>query len=210
MRPGRFVTFEGGEGAGKSSQQRLLTAWLQEQGSEVLATREPGGTEGAEAIRALLVEGRADRWSATAEMLLVVAARVDHVARRILPALERGAWVLCDRYIDSTRVYQGLAGGLGIELIDRLQLDLLALRQPDLTILLDVPVETGLARREAAGAGGRFEAKGLDYHRRVRDGFLALAAAEPERIIRIDATAGQDEVARAVQALVVARLGCAA
>ena len=205
--PGRFVTFEGGEGAGKSTQMARLAARLGAVGLPVLRTREPGGTEEAEAIRRLLLEGRAERWTPTAELLLVAAARAEHLARVIEPALEAGVWVLCDRYLDSTRVYQGLAGGVGLERVDRLQGELLRFRLPDLTILLDLPVEVGLARRGAAGAASRFERKGRAFHELVREGFRRLAAAEPERIVLVDADRSAEEVEAAIVALVRARFG---
>jgi dTMP kinase len=205
--PGRFVTFEGGEGAGKSTQIARLAARLEATGLRVLRTREPGGTEEAEAIRRLLLEGRAERWTPTAELLLVAAARAEHLARVIEPALEAGVWVLCDRYLDSTRVYQGLAGGVGLERVDRLQREVLGFRLPDLTILLDLPVEVGLARRRAAGAGSRFERKGPAFHARVREGFRMLAEAEPERIALVDADRPLEEVEAAILALLRARFG---
>lgn len=205
--PGRFVTFEGGEGAGKSTQIARLAARLEAVGLRVLRTREPGGTEEAEAIRRLLLEGRAERWTPTAELLLVAAARAEHLARVIEPALEAGVWVLCDRYLDSTRVYQGLAGGVGLDRVDRLQREVLGFRLPDLTILLDLPVEVGLARRCAAGAGSRFECKGPAFHARVREGFRMLAAAEPERIALVDADRPLEEVEAAILALLRTRFG---
>lgn len=172
-----------------------------------MRTREPGGTEGAEAVRALLVEGEAGRWQPLAELLLVAAARADHLSRLIEPALARGAWVLCDRYADSTRVYQGFAGGLDPVLIDRLHEEIMKARVPDLTILLDLPEEEGLARRRADGNGGRFEAKGRAYHEAVREGFLRLARAEPGRFALVDATRPADAVSAAIARLVAGRLG---
>ncbi len=150
-------------------------------------TREPGGTEGAEAIRGLLLDGPAERWSPLSELYLVLAARSDHVLRLIRPALAAGRWVLCDRFADSTRVYQGMAAGLGLELVDRLMEPSLLDIRPDLTILLDLDPALGLRRRTTQGDGSRFEAKGLVFHQRIRDGFLALAAAEPERFFVVDA-----------------------
>ncbi len=205
--PGRFVTFEGGEGAGKSTQIARAAVALEARGLRVRVTREPGGTEGAEAIRRLLLEGAAERWTATTELLLVAAARAEHLARVIEPALAAGSWVLCDRYLDSTRVYQGLAGGLGLALVDRLQGELLGFRLPDLTLVLDVPVETGLARRQDIGGASRFERKGRAFHERVREGFRTLAAAEPRRIVLVDADRPVEAVAAEIEALLVARLG---
>lgn len=202
---GRLITFEGGEGAGKSTQIRRLGACLTEAGVDVVTTREPGGTSGAEAIRALVTEGTADRWSPLTETLLFLAARQDHVERLIKPALAEGRWVLCDRFIDSTRVYQGIAGTLGLDLIDRLHRTIFGGLIPDLTLLLDLPVETGLARREAAGATNRFEQKVADFHQAVRNGFLDLAAHEPERFSVIDATPAEGNVAAMIERAVTRR-----
>ncbi len=192
---GRLITFEGGEGVGKSTQIRRLGTMLVQAGLEVVTTREPGGTPGAEAIRNLVTEGHADRWSPMTETLLFLAARQDHIERLIAPALAEGRWVLCDRFIDSTRVYQGIAGTLGLDLIDQLHRTIFDRLAPDLTILLDLPIETGLARREAAGAANRFEQKVTDFHQAVRNGFLDLAGREPERFSLIDAAPLEDEVA---------------
>ena len=198
MTRGRFITIEGGEGAGKSTQLRRLAAALRGRGIDCLLTREPGGTEGAEAIRELLVHGPAERWRPLAELYLFLAAREDHLHRAVLPALARGAWVLCDRFADSTRVYQGIAGGLGLELVDRLQAPLLERHRPDLTLVLDLPVEVGITRCVQRGALARFEAKGRAYHQRVRDGFLELARLEPGRFAVIDASGDEEAVAVAV------------
>jgi dTMP kinase len=179
----RFVTLEGGEGAGKSTQIAALAAALRDDGFDVVTTREPGGSAGAEAVRALLVEGGSERWSAPAELFLLLAARLDHLERTIRPAVERGAVVLCDRFWDSTRVYQALVGGLDLAAVDALHARWLTPFRPSLTLVLDLPAELGLAR----AAHGRFEAKGGDFHARVRAGYLTLAAAEPERIRVIDA-----------------------
>lgn len=203
---GRLITFEGGEGAGKSTQLLRLAEALDDAGIDVVATREPGGTAGAEAIRALVTEGAADRWSPLTETLLFLAARRDHVERLIEPALARGRWVLCDRFIDSTRVYQGLAGTLGLDLIDRLHGVILDRLGPDLTLLLDLPVEMGLGRRQAAGDANRFEQKMTEFHQAVRDGFLDLAAQEPRRFAVIDAEPSPEEVAVSIVAVVADRL----
>jgi dTMP kinase len=209
-RRGRFVTLEGGEGAGKSTQLRRLVRRLEALGLDLLVTREPGGTEGAEAIRELIVHGPAERWRPLSELYLFMAARDDHLQRAILPALERGAWVVCDRFADSSRIYQGYAGELGIELVDRLQAPLLAGHLPDLTVLLDLPVEAGMARCAARGAMARFEAKGRAYHERVREGFLMLAAREPRRFVVVDASRDEEAVADAVWQAVATRFGLAA
>lgn len=194
---GRFITLEGGEGVGKSTQLRLLGAALRERGLEVVETREPGGTEGAEAIRALLLGGEADRWNARSEALLFAAARADHVARVILPALERGAWVLCDRFMDSNRAYQ--AGASGLDDADIMAAHRIGSRglMPDRTLLLRLPL--GLAEKRAslrdAGHADRFGSRGRDFHERVAAAFLAIAEQEPERIRIIDAADSQAEVA---------------
>jgi dTMP kinase len=186
---GRFITFEGGEGAGKSTQLKRLAARLEAQGREVVATREPGGSPGAEAIRELVLKGAADRWSPVTETLLMYAARRDHVERVIRPALARGAWVVCDRFSDSTRAYQGAAGGTDPALIAALERFILEATRPDVTLIFDLPVEVGLERAHArAGAEMRFESKGQAFHERLREGFLAIARAEPQRCVVIDAT----------------------
>jgi dTMP kinase len=204
---GRFITFEGGEGAGKSTQLKRLVARLEAQGREVVATREPGGSPGAESIRALVLNGAADRWSPVTETLLMYAARRDHIERVIRPALERGAWVVCDRFADSTRAYQGAAGGTDPRLIAELETYILEDVRPDLTLLFDFPPEAGLARAMARpGAEARFEGKGMTFHERLREGFLAIAKAEPERCVVIDADGAIETVEAAVWAAVQARL----
>ena len=208
MQHGRFITFEGGEGAGKSTQLKGLVARLQSQGREVVATREPGGSPGAEAIRELVLTGAADRWSPVTETLLMYAARRDHVERVIRPALARGAWVVCDRFADSTRAYQGAAGGTAAELIAALERFVLEETRPDLTLIFDLPVEVGLARAHArAGSEMRFESKGLAFHARLRDGFLAIADAEPDRCALIDADGSVEAVEARVWAITQGRLG---
>jgi dTMP kinase len=206
---GRLITFEGGEGAGKSTQLARLAATLRSAGSAVVTTREPGGTPGAEAVRELLIGGGPERWTPLSETLLVQAARHDHVVRVIAPALAAGQWVLCDRFSDSTRVYQGIAGELGLELIDRLHRTVFGDLLPDLTLILDLPAADGLARRQAAQAANRFERKPPAYHERVRTGFLALARAEPGRCVVIDATQTESAVAQAVRAALSRRFGLA-
>lgn len=207
MARGRFVTLEGGEGAGKSTHIRHIASWLQGQGLEVVTTREPGGTEGAETIRRLIVEGSVDRWDALTETLLLNAARRDHVSRLISPALERGAWVLCDRYVDSTLVYQGIAKGVETETL--LQLHALATGPlwPDLTLVLDLPPSIGLAR--AAGRAGtetRFEDHAIDFHEKLRQGFLDLAARFADRCAVVDASMPLDAVSAAVETALRERL----
>lgn len=207
MARGRFITFEGGEGAGKSTQLKRLAARLQAQGLEVVATREPGGSPGAESIRELVLKGAADRWSPVTETLLMYAARRDHIERVIKPALERGAWVVCDRFADSTRAYQGAAGGTDPDLISALERHILEEVRPDLTLIFDLAVEAGLARAHArAGAEMRFESKGEAFHQRLREGFLAIARAEPERCAVIEADATLEAVEAAVWQAVQDRL----
>lgn len=207
MTRGRFITLEGGEGAGKSTQLRRLSARLSAAGREVVVTREPGGSPGAESIRELVLNGAADRWSPVTETLLMYAARRDHIERVIRPALARGAWVVCDRFADSTRAYQGAAGGTDPALIAALEAAILEDVRPDLTLVFDLPVEVGLARAVArAGSELRFESKGLAFHERLRAGFAAIARDEPERCAVIDATGDMDAVEAAVWAAVDARL----
>lgn len=205
MNRGRFITFEGGEGAGKSTQARRLADRLRAQGREVVLTREPGGSPGAEQLRALLVEGDADRWSPLSETLMMYAARADHLQRAIRPALARGAWVICDRFLDSTRAYQGAGAPPG--LIPALEHAVVGEDLPDLTLMFDLPVETGLARAGSRpGAEARFESKGLAFHQDLRAAFLAIARDEPQRCAVIDAAADIDTVAEAVWAAVAGRL----
>jgi dTMP kinase len=209
VRRGRFITIEGGEGTGKSTQARRLAERLTAQGRRVVVTREPGGSAGAETLRSLLVQGEAGRWSPQSETLLMYAARVDHLERLIRPALAEGAWVVSDRFHDSTRAYQGAGGGASASLIDCLERELLGPDRPDLTLVLDLPVETGLARAAARSAFDRFEAKGEGFHQRLRQAFLDIAAADPQRCTVIDASAGADAVAGAIWAVVEARLSVA-
>jgi len=204
---GRFISFEGGEGAGKSTQVRRLAERLRGHG-EVVVTREPGGSPGAEAIRALLVDGPVERWSPISETLLMYAARRDHIERVIAPALERGAWVACDRFYDSTRAYQGAAGGAPAGLLQALEADVVGDLVPDLTLILDLPVRAGLARAAGRGAHeGRFEAKGEAFHERLRAAFLDIAVREPQRCRVVDASQTPDGVAAAVWAELDARWG---
>ena len=203
MARGRFITFEGGEGAGKSTQLKRLAARLSADGLEVVSTREPGGSPGAESIRELVLNGSADRWSPLTETLLMYAARRDHIERVIAPALGRGAWVISDRFADSTRAYQGAAGGVADALIDGLEAHVLEGVTPDLTLVFDLEPQVGLARAAArAGSEMRFESKGLAFHERLRDGFAAIAARHPERCVLIDARADIAAVEAAVWAVV--------
>jgi dTMP kinase len=197
---GKFITFEGGEGAGKSTQAARLATTLRAEGIEVVETREPGGTPGAEAIRALIVEGDPDRWSALTELLLVNAARADHVARLIRPALAAGKWVVCDRYIDSTLAYQGAGKGLARDaLLDQHRLATGNL-WPDLTLVLDLPAAVGEARAAGRGKLDRFEQTGGGFHDRIAAAFRAFAADDPARVRLIDAASDPDTVADAIWA----------
>ncbi|SDD66886.1 MULTISPECIES: dTMP kinase [Kordiimonas] len=188
----KFISFEGGEGAGKSTQIKLLAKWLTGRGVEVVMTREPGGSTGAEEIRELLVKGETDRWTPMSEALLMTAARAEHVERTIKPALKRGVWVLCDRFFDSTIAYQGGARGLGIDKMRELQDMALHGLTPDLTFILDLPVDVGLARacgREALREDreDRFERMNFAFHENIRDAYLKIAESEPDRCVVIDA-----------------------
>lgn len=185
---GRFITLEGGEGTGKSTQLRLLADGLRARGIEVVTTREPGGADGAEQIRGLLVEGEPGRWDAWTEALLHTAARRDHLRATIWPALAAGRWVVCDRFYDSTVAYQGYGHGLGVEAIERLQALALGNFTPDLTFVLDLPVADGLAR--AAGRGGtedRYERMDKSFHERLRQGYLDIARRHDDRCVLVDA-----------------------
>ncbi|MEQ8604078.1 MAG: dTMP kinase [Marivibrio sp.] len=203
---GRFITLEGGEGAGKSTQIKHLAAALEAAGRAVVTTREPGGSPGAEEIRALVVSGAPDRWDPPTEALLMFAARRDHVERLIKPALARGDWVLCDRFTDSTSAYQGEAHGLGRDWVRRLAQEVLGDFSPDLTLIFDLPVEDGLKRAGRRGGEDRFERMATGFHQRLRDGFLAIAAEEPERCAVIDAGRSETAVAASVRQTVAARL----
>lgn len=205
-RPGRFITIEGGEGAGKSTQIALLTARLQAAGLGVVRTREPGGSPGAEAIRKLVVTGAGDRWDGITEALLMFAARRDHLRATVWPALGRGDWVVSDRFADSSMAYQGHARGLGPDKIAALYDWSIGDFRPDLTLILNIPVEIGLDRARArAGDEQRFEGLDLDFHRRIADGFKAIAAAEPDRCRVIDGSGGVEATAGLVWTAVADR-----
>ncbi|NGM34598.1 dTMP kinase [Methylobacterium sp. DB0501] len=213
MRPGCFITFEGGEGAGKSTQIAKLAAWLRAgaEGREVVTTREPGGSPRAERIRAAVLAGAGKPYGPFAEALMFAAARLDHLATLIRPSLARGAVVLCDRFSDSTRAYQGAAGGVDAETLAALERVVVGATRPDLTLILDLPPEAGLARarqRDRAAARGpdRFEAEALGFHQRLRAAFLAIAEAEPARCAVIDARGTPESVAQAIRDAVAARL----
>ena len=205
---GRLITIEGIDGAGKSTQIRPLAAMLRAAGLVVTVTREPGGAPGADDIRRLLVEGGPERWDALTETLLHVAARRDHLTRTVRPALDRGEWVVSDRFADSTMAYQGY--GLGIERETVAGLHTLAIGdfRPDLTLLLDLPAALGFARIGARrGDETRYERMDAEFHRRIRDGFLDIAEREPERCVVIDARGSIEDVSGAVRAAVKERLG---
>ncbi|MFS8038308.1 dTMP kinase [Xanthobacter sp. AM11] len=213
MMRGLFITLEGGEGTGKSTQVRRLAAHLRALGHTVVETREPGGSPGAEAVRHVLLSGAAEPFGPQAEALLFAAARADHVDAVIRPALEAGHIVVCDRFLDSTRVYQGAVGRVPSALLDALEATAAADARPDLTLVLDVPPEIGLARAAERGKGAladRFEKEGATYHGAVRAAFLARAGAEPARCAVVDAVPPADEVAQHIARIVAERLGIAA
>ncbi|MBS7791452.1 dTMP kinase [Roseococcus sp. SDR] len=201
----RLITFEGGEGSGKTTQVKFLAAWLAESGYSVLRTREPGGSAGAEAIRGLLL-GRSG-WDPVAEMALHFAARREHWAKTIAPSLAAGSFVVCDRFFDSTLAYQVAGQGAPRRTWEQLRAATLGTAAPDLTLYLDIPVELGLARAMARGDANRYDRLGLDFHERIRQSFLSQAAAEPGRIAVLDASRPLAEVSAAVIAVARGRLG---
>ncbi len=204
---GRFITLEGGEGAGKSTQARLLAAWLGGKGISATLTREPGGTPGAEEIRNLLVTGAVGRWDPLTETMLHYAARREHMARLILPALEAGQWVICDRFIDSTTAYQGYGQGIDLGIIAELRQAVLGDFAPDLTLILDVSPATRRVRTAARpGNEDRYERMSEAFHDRVRAGFHAIAQAEPGRCAVIAADKGIAAVSADIEAAVAKRL----
>lgn len=202
VRRGRFITFEGGEGTGKSTQAARLAERLRGVVGEVVLTREPGGSPGAEGLRSLLLQGEAMRWSPTSEALLMYAARADHLERLIRPALAAGRWVVSDRFHDSTAAYQGAGGGAPSDLIDQLDALVVGSTRPDLTLVLDLPVELGLERARRRSAPDRFETRDLGFHQRLREIFLAIAQGDPGRCLVIDASAGPESVSDAIWAAV--------
>ncbi len=206
---GRFITFEGGEGSGKSTHAAALEERLELFGIDVVLTREPGGSAGAESIRHILLSGIAKPHGAETEAILFAAARDDHVRTTIRPALLAGKWVICDRFIDSTRVYQGVLGKVDGKLIRSLERVTVGAAMPDLTFLLDVPANVGLARakhRRGAGSVDRFEAESLKFHEALRHAYIALAAHEPRRCVVIDGRAPREVVTERIWATVVERL----
>ena len=208
-KPGLFISFEGGEGSGKSTQIRRLEEWFRHQGQDVVVTREPGGSSGAEEIRTLLLTGDPGRWDAVTEALLMFASRRDHVERTIRPALAAGKVVLCDRFADSSVAYQGYGHGLGADYIRNLWDLAIGGFKPDLTLMFDLPVELGLERAGArfanvSAAEDRFERMGIEFHQRLRDGFREIASTEPQRCRIIDAQGDVDTVSDRVTSTVQA------
>lgn len=209
MASGFFITLEGGEGAGKSTHTGLLTKRLAGAGHEVVTTREPGGSPEAECIRHILLDGDSCRWSPEAEALLNYAARDAHLKATIRPALARGAVVVCDRFMDSTTAYQGYAGGADLAFLDVLERAVVGTDRPQLTIIFDLDPVLGLerARQRDPGKADRFERKGVEFHRRLREGFLAIARREPGRCVVVDATRPKEAVSGDIWQTVAARLG---
>jgi dTMP kinase len=206
---GKFITFEGGEGTGKSTQAAILAGHLESYGLTVALTREPGGSPGAEIIRHVLLTGAAKPLGADVEAMLFAAARDDHVRCTILPALQSGKWVVCDRFADSTRVYQGTLGQVDQKLINVLERVSVGELSPDLTVILDLPVQVGLERaklRRGNAQADRFEGEGAEFHEKLREAYLAIAAREPDRCVVIDASAAKDVVANAIWQAVQSRL----
>jgi dTMP kinase len=206
---GKFITFEGGEGTGKSTQAAMLALRLESYGLGVQLTREPGGSPGAEIIRHVLLTGAAKPLGADVEAMLFAAARDDHVRCTILPALRSGKWVVCDRFADSTRVYQGILGDVDQKLINVLERVSVGELSPDLTVILDLPVQVGLERakeRRGAAEADRFEGEGAEFHEKLHDAYLAIAVREPNRCVVIDATASKEIVADAIWQMVQLRL----
>ena len=200
---GKFISFEGIDGCGKSTQAKILSDELTNHGKKVLLTREPGGSKGAEEIRNLLLTGETDRWSAETEILLFTAARRDHLERTILPALEIGSTVICDRFSDSTRVYQGVTRGDLRDVVDQLDKTMIP-RQPDITVLVDLDPKIGLARAlRRSGNEARFEDFGLEMQIKLREGFLTLANEFPKRFIVVDGNRNESEVARNISKLLL-------
>ena len=205
-----FITFEGGEGAGKSTQAKLLAGFLSEQGISSILTREPGGSAGAEEIRNLAVKGDVARWDAMTEALLMFAARRDHLIKTIWPALQEGKTVICDRFADSTMAYQGFGyadRGLGQRTVEQLYQIVVGDFKPDLTIILDMPVEAGVERAVKRDANvNRYEKMGLDFHRNLRNAFLEIEKKEPQRCVVIDANRTIEEIAADIKSVVRTRL----
>jgi dTMP kinase len=204
----KFITFEGGEGTGKSTQVKLLAEALTKADIDSVSTREPGGAPGAEDIRNLLVNGDVDRWSPMSEALLNYAARAEHLEHTVVPALESGKWVISDRFVDSTTAYQGYGHGLDLDILAELNQVVLGGFKPDLTLVFDLDLKVGLDRASSRGDGeDRYERMGHDFHERLRQGFLDIAAGDPERCVVIDASVDIDTIATAVRKAVSDHFG---
>lgn len=210
MTRGRFITFEGGEGSGKSTHAGLLAQQLKQQGIDVIQTREPGGSPGAEIMRHIILSGAAKHLGGDAELLLFAAARDDHIRNTIAPALAAGTWVICDRFMDSTRVYQGIVGKTNPRLIRALERIVVGDHVPDLTFIMDLPADTGLARAQRRRGGAqadRFEAESLQFHEMLRDAFRTLAQQNADRCVLIDAGKPKPAVFDQIWTAVRSRLG---
>ncbi|WP_417460720.1 dTMP kinase [Kordiimonas sp.] len=206
----RFLTFEGGEGAGKSTQIRLMADWLAAKGIDVLLTREPGGSPGAELIRDLLLKGAVDRWLPISEALMLAAARADHIERTIRPALKAGKWVLCDRFYDSSVAYQGAGRGVGVTEVQTIQKIAFGDMRPDLTLILDLPVDIGLKRAlaregEKSDMEDRFERMERSFHETLRQAFLSIAEAETDRCVVVNADQGIEQLQQQLRGIVTDR-----
>lgn len=207
-----FITLEGGEGTGKSTQIKLLSAWLSDNGVEHVCTREPGGAPGAEEIRTMVLTGDVDRWTPMTEVLLYTASRSDHVERVIVPSIESGKWVLCDRFADSSVAYQGAGRGVGVQRVKDLQRLVLGDLKPDLTLILDIPIEVGLKRAmsregDKAVKEDRIERMGKSLHEQSRDVFMEIAAEEPERCVVVNANKSIDELQQDLRTIITNRFG---
>jgi dTMP kinase len=211
MSAGKFITLEGGEGAGKSTQARKIAEYLKAQGKEVVLTREVGGCPSAEDIRALWLSKGEGYWDGTTEVLLISAARREHLVKVIWPALERGAWVISDRFLDSTRAYQGIGLGLGVEMVDHYYKHIAGKTfEPDLTLLLDLPVEVGMKRVSTRdGQDDRYQQKNIAFHQTLRDAYVGLALQYPARIKTVDAGQSAEAVSDALRAVVRQHFGFA-
>jgi dTMP kinase len=206
---GKFITFEGGEGTGKSTQAAMLALRLESLGLGVQLTREPGGSPGAEIIRHVLLSGAAKPLGADVEAMLFAAARDDHLQCTILPALQSGKWVVCDRFADSTRVYQGILGRVDPKLLNVLERVSMGELAPNLTVILDLPIQVGLDRaklRRGDAEADRFEGEGAEFHEKLREAYLSIAAREPDRCVVVDASAAKEVVANAIWEVVQLRL----
>ncbi len=207
-RKGHFITFEGGEGSGKSTQLKLLSSAFEKSGLPFIATREPGGSQNAEKIRSLLVSGDIDSWDPLTETLLFTAARSDHVGRLVKPAIAEGKTVICDRFFDSTLVYQGIGKGLGTDYINSLHHMVFGNFMPDLTLILDIDPEVGLKRaEERSGNENRFEQLDIKFHQNIREGFLQIAKNEPQRCVVLDATKDSSILHKEITATISQKCG---